>query len=247
MWNIKTLITGHHYVSKNFFLPEYPESEMFWVPIISLAIWNDDTKILVDTSHNSAKWICENLCPATTTEEEELVPMLSRELGWETDDIDYIINTHLHIDHCGQNYRFPNAKFIVSRKEWDAAHNPVPWQEALYHEPMFDEKAVLPSKWTFTEGDVDFMDGIRLIETPGHSAGHISVLIDTKEGVVCMAGDACVTLRNINENIEPNAKFDGKQLLASYQRIRDNAERVIPGHEQGIRQYQTDGFPLIKK
>jgi len=70
-----------------------------------------------------------------------------QKLGVEPEDIDFVINTHLHFDHCGGNTflndkgefvpTFPQAKYIIQKGEWDYAHHPSPRDEASYLSQFF--------------------------------------------------------------------------------------------------------------
>lgn len=106
-------------------------------------------------------------------------------LGVTPDDIDIVINTHLHNDHCGWNTRqldgalrptFANARYVIQAREWDVATHPNERTRATY---LADN--LLPLQAT---GQLDLIDGetqvtshITVIETPGHTADHASVLI----------------------------------------------------------------------
>jgi glyoxylase-like metal-dependent hydrolase (beta-lactamase superfamily II) len=123
------------------------------------------------------------------TEEQHCAAQLSR-LGIETESVRYIVQTHLHCDHTGALGHFPDATVIVHARELDAARSAEPPHVHGYVREDFDREGI---DWRTVEGDVDlFGDGtVRLLETPGHSAGHMSVLLDLKEtGQVLLTGDA---------------------------------------------------------
>lgn len=73
-------------------------------------------------------------------------------MGWEPDDIDIVINTHLHCDHSGSNREFKNAKFYVQKKEWEAAFNPLVPEAPFYDKLCYDKNAVNYFQWNFLEG-----------------------------------------------------------------------------------------------
>ncbi len=100
-----------------------------------------------------------------------------------TDDITTVITSHLHFDHCGQNNRFAHARVLVQRTEVEAAREP------LYTVPDW----AFPDGVEMTEidGDHHVAPGIEIIATPGHTAGHQSVLIDNGNGqrtIACCQG-----------------------------------------------------------
>jgi glyoxylase-like metal-dependent hydrolase (beta-lactamase superfamily II) len=107
-------------------------------------------------------------------------------IGVTPDDIDIVINTHLHADHCGWNTRkdaegawtatFPRARYLIQRAEWEAAINPNERTRATYlAENMRPVEA---------SGQLELLDGehavtneITVIPTFGHSMGHASVVL----------------------------------------------------------------------
>ena len=244
-WAVTALILGHHLIKKKIFFPGCDESEEFWVPVTAAALSDGVHCIVVDTGHHDTNWVCRHMSPATCTPQEHLLTALRSELGWAPEDVDIVINTHLHFNHCGNNSKFPNARFVTHRREWAAACQPPAGQENLYLPSLYGPEAVAPERWQFVDRDTQFLDGLRLIETPGHSAGHISVLVETEEGVLCVAGDMCCTLRNLQEGIVGSSAYSPEQTTASYEKVRHLAQRVLPGHDSCIRPFQHTQFPLI--
>ncbi|HEY2507795.1 MAG TPA: N-acyl homoserine lactonase family protein [Streptosporangiaceae bacterium] len=104
------------------------------------------------------------------------------EIGMTPGDIALVINTHLHFDHCGQNAVFKHAQFWVQRAELDRARRESP-QLANWFDFM-------NARFELLDGDADVLPGLRLITTPGHTAGHQSVLVDTAAGTEVLIGDA---------------------------------------------------------
>ncbi|MGE3983739.1 MAG: MBL fold metallo-hydrolase, partial [Dehalococcoidia bacterium] len=101
------------------------------------------------------------------------------------EDIDVVINTHLHADHCGWNTHyvgddlmptFPNAEYIVMQDEWDAAIAPNERTRATYLkenlQPIADSGHL-----RLLDGETKITDEVIAIPTPGHSAGHASIAI----------------------------------------------------------------------
>ena len=98
-------------------------------------------------------------------------------VGVPPEKIDFVLNTHLHFDHCGWNTRlvngklvptFPNARYVVQRLEYDHALNPTERDRASYVPDNF-----LPvqeaGQWQFVDGDVEIVPGVELVVAPGHT------------------------------------------------------------------------------
>jgi N-acyl homoserine lactone hydrolase len=148
-------------------------------------------------------------------EEQHCVAQL-RQLDIAPESVRQIVQTHLHIDHTGALGHFPGATVIVHARELDAARTVQAPRAHGYIREDF-ERAEL--EWRPVDGDLDlFGDGtIRLLETPGHSAGHISVLLELEAtGSVLLTGDAADDL----------AQWDGRRPLRALH-SREDAERSL--------------------
>ncbi len=106
-----------------------------------------------------------------------------RARGLGPEDIDIVVNTHLHFDHCGGNTRiekdkvvpaFPNAKYAVQRLEFEHAMNPTERDRASYFQENF---APLQSAGVLSGPEVDseLVPGVELIRVPGHTANMMCV------------------------------------------------------------------------
>ena len=92
-----------------------------------------------------------------------------------------VINTHLHFDHCGGNRLFAGLPIYVQRIEREAARQPD------YTIPEWVEFE--GASYVELDGDAEIVPGVRVLPTPGHTPGHQSVLVDTDDGLVVVAGD----------------------------------------------------------
>jgi len=102
------------------------------------------------------------------------------ELGFSTDDIDYVLLSHLHTDHAGGTVvvhngsmtpRFAKARYVVQKEEWDDAMNPDERTAAVYKVDML--KVIEDAgQLDLVDGNVELLPGVRLVKTGGHTAGH---------------------------------------------------------------------------
>lgn len=127
-----------------------------------------------------------------------MVPIVDalRQHDIEPADIKWVINSHLHFDHCGQNAVFPQAPLYVQRQE-----------HGRIHEPDFTIAQWLDyagARYELLNGDAEIASGVRVVTTPGHTPGHQSAVIDTTAGPVVIVGDAAFTV----------AQFDGAEPRA---------------------------------
>jgi len=118
-------------------------------------------------------------------------------LGVRPEEIDVVINTHLHADHCGWNTRyqgktlvptFPRAEYLVMRDEWQAAVTPNERTRATYL-----AENLLPieeqDQLRLVDGETKVTDEVTIVPTPGHSAGHATVVIASAGETALYIGD----------------------------------------------------------
>ncbi len=178
----------------------------------------------------------------------EDVPAQLRERGLDPGEIPVVVMTHMHLDHTSAISEFPNSTFVLSETEWEAAATgPRPLLNG-YRRPHFDyafdyrtvdfDRSGIDSYATFGRSFDLFGDGsIRLAFTPGHSAGHMSVIAHLAEHDFVIGGDATYTQGQL-EGTAPLAPrpFDAHNYRRSLQELklfrREFPDAVVtPGHD----------------
>jgi len=177
---------------------------------------------------------------------EETVRARLAARGLEPADVGLIVMTHLHVDHAASLRDFPGATVLVDEREWRAVHargaafagyrreNLDPRLD--YRLLRFPEPAATGLARLDQALDV-FGDGsLRLLSTPGHTPGHLSVLARLSDREALLAGDVIYTLAALREGRQPYRAVDRRAYLASvdvlaaYDRAHPEA-LVVPGHD----------------
>lgn len=214
------------------------------IPTWVAAIEGEGAKILVDTGIADPAWVEREMVPCRQGEEETLEGALSA-ISWRASDVDIVINTHLHHDHCANNALLPGARFYVSAAEWEYAASPIATQRVLYNKAWLAGDL---SAFSYSLVDQDYYDvlpGLRLIKTAGHTPGHQSVLLNTAEGTLCVTGDIVNSLESFDAPTPCGINTSVTQALASLEKIRANTDRVLMAHDTTLSKYQSSGFPSI--
>jgi len=179
------------------------------LPIYAWVIEHPEGLIVIDTGE-TARALSPGYFPAWhpfyrrgvrewVEEEEEIGPQLAA-LGFSVRDVRWVVLTHMHTDHAGGLYHFPDTEILVTRKEYQMAKS-------------LGGKLVgyLPQHWPawFAPRQIDFRPeafgsfpahlpltragDVILVPTPGHSAGHMSVILREEEQSIFFAGDTSYT------------------------------------------------------
>lgn len=162
-----------------------------------------------------------------------------RSVGVAPEDVRFVVQSHLHLDHTGAIGRFPRAQHIVQRLEYDYAFNPDWFSAGAYIRPDFDRPGL---DWKFLGGEYTdnfdlFGDGVlRMIFTPGHSPGHQSFLVNLpNSGPILLTVDAAYTMDHWNDKALPGLVCSSVDAVRSVHKLHKIAEDtgalVVTGHD----------------
>jgi 4-pyridoxolactonase len=143
--------------------------------------------------------------------------------GVHLSEVDVLIHTHLHFDHVGADRLLPEATVFVHKEELRHARVPEPFEALSYSDQRFAEEGVTVEQ---IETDTEVLPGITMLETPGHSAGHCSVLLRGPRGQeLLFCGDASYTRRNLEDTIVSGFHVDPVESIRSIRRLQRLAAR----------------------
>ena len=182
---VKALHLGDILMDWTFLLSNYNAGRKTCIPINAFLILGAEAPILVDTGVRDVN-LFPPIMKGWSTPKQDLIKLL-REEDLEPGDIEYIILTHLDIDHTGKVPLFPNAKIILQRKEmaFQAAY----WSK-LDHSPDLPWFVSNLDRVDFIEGDMELFPGIQCVLAIAHTGGHQHVEVQTDEGKAILVGDS---------------------------------------------------------
>ncbi len=235
-YTIHPIVMGTKVFDKSMMTYQYGQGEQYTIPIITWLIKGSDKNILVDTGEMN---------PIQSKEREDAIggKIYTFEQGLEKygltpADIDIVIHTHLHMDHCENDYKCENAEFYIHEKELESVHDPHPL-DYRYLEDYIDDIEENGQIKVVT-GDSQIVDGINVAHTPVHTKGGLTVYIETSKGTAAITG-FCV----IDENYDPPPEIKGMEMdlippgthVDVYQAynlmkaVKEKADILIPLHE----------------
>jgi len=243
-YKIHPIVMGTKIFDKSMMTYQYGNGETYTIPIYSWYIEGGDKKILVDTGEMS---------PIQSKDRETAIggKIYTFEEGldlWnlKPEDIDVVIHTHLHNDHCENDYKCVNAEIYVHENELKNIHDPHPLDYRYLED--FIEDVEENGQINSIRGDTEILPGIRVHHTPVHTNGGLTVEIETAGGKGVITG-FCVIMENFNPPIEikamemevipPGTHVNVYESYEIMLKIKDMADILLPLHEPQFASVKT--------
>jgi len=230
---------GRLRMRKSIYFPESERSETIELPVSCTLLRHSQGNVLIDTGCHpitatdpEARWgsMAKAMVPISAPEDNVIHGLAM--LGLKPEDIDVVINSHFHSDHCGCNEFFKLATVFCHHRELEAAsakdsvqkgYLPIDWQQ--------------PMPVTTVEAEHDlFGDGrVTLLPLPGHTAGTLGTIVNLdRDGSFLMAADAIPLRDSLEREIIPRNTWDPElaaQSMEEVRRLQRLGMTVIYGHD----------------
>jgi glyoxylase-like metal-dependent hydrolase (beta-lactamase superfamily II) len=238
MYQIEWLAIGDNQIPAQFLFHLAPSDQ--WYPITSFAILltgPNGRHHVIDTGVRSPKEINDRLPPMRHWKVDPS-HSLERQLmdrGISLSDIDSVLLTHLHYDHCSQISIFPRADIIVSRAEWTSVVAPYDTELLRFaYYPRDIYAWIVRDGWDrvqlIDDGD-EILPGIQAWVLGGHTPGSTAYRVKTSKGFVMIAGDFINTYKNWEEHHPPGLLVSLAEWYAGYHRLAKSGSLIIPSHD----------------
>jgi 4-pyridoxolactonase len=210
-------------------------------PCYSVLIEHADGRYMFDTGYDFDHVMRVLPFEKPIQDASQSIPGQLAKLGLKAGDINYVINSHYHFDHCGGNKYLHAACTLCHAKELEASGNCQPFEHLGYSDLSFapslaDKRGLkLPAdpaldmytpKFQTLTGDQEIAKGLWLFETPGHTAGHYSLMVELKNRrPMLFTADACYSKKNLDMMCISSFHLDPTASLASMKRLKALAQQ----------------------
>jgi N-acyl homoserine lactone hydrolase len=218
------------------------------MPLVMYVLRSGGRTVVVDTGGPADEEQIRRRIPfGYVVEEEERLDNALARIGVSADDVDLVVNTHLHWDHCSNNEGFRNAEILVQQAELDYAAAP---DERFLRAYAIDDAAASPfakylDRVRALDGDTEVAPGLGVMALPGHSPGSQGVSVVTGQGTFVITGDCLDTYANWNNAgvAAPSGRFtDLPAFQVSLDRLKDTGWAPLPSHDPMVVEHGTFGY-----
>lgn len=239
------LLTATHRYDKSISTRGRGRGERIEAPILAYLIETTQGRILFDVGCDyrkladpalRAKWFDPVAFPMGPPEmhEGQRLPAHFARLGLTPADIDLVFLSHLHFDHAGGLCEVCGCDVHVHETELAAAREPA-------DDAYFADDFAGDYRWKLQCDEYELVPGVQAINTPGHTAGHMSLLIELPQGrPVILAGDAADLTENLEDEIAPGLCWQDREdlALASIRKLKATAAEadaeLWPNHDMAF-------------
>jgi len=239
LYKIHPVVMGTKIFDKGMMTYQYGYGQTYTIPIYCWYLEGGDRNILVDTGEMS---------PIQSEDREKAIggKIFTFEEGlalWDLspEDIDVVIHTHLHNDHCENDFKCVNATFYIHENELRRIHTPHPLDFRYLEDYILDVEEngqIKPVR-----KDQEILPGIQVLHTPVHTDGGLTILIETARGQAAITG-FCVVMENFYppkeikamemDVIPPGTPVNTYKAYDTMLKVKEMADILLPLHEPGF-------------
>lgn len=221
----------HYHPSTHKYHPELSdEAELY--PVFCFLVEGNGKKILVDTGMCDTERAGKYHHPGSVQGKGQKIYEQLAQMGVMPEQIDAVILTHLHWDHMYYLEKFSCADFYVHEKELQFALDPIPLYYKSYEAPALGiERPFEHISFLTCRDETEILEGIVVFDTPGHSPGHMSVEVNTRDGKYIIGGDSAFRLDNfqaipdIHYDVTPPGRF--YNIVESWKSLEKTKKRAL--------------------
>ncbi len=232
-WQIKALIRGEIYGDRSINMQYTGMGEKHWHPSTVYYLTDGEQNVLVDTGFGNPEETAAKQPLFELRADESLSSLLERE-AVPPAEIDTLIMTHLHWDHAGNVDLFDNQStdIMINREAAAVAYAPpAPFGGAFLSPTHGYDPSWSDVEFTFFEGDTEIAPGLQAIHTPGHTPGHVSLLVENGSTTYGLAIDVFPNYANAEGDFHPPGTMNTLDWWESAQKLDRVSDVIVPSHD----------------
>jgi N-acyl homoserine lactone hydrolase len=212
------------------YFPQAAPDAVMAVPCYCFLVTDGQTNVLVDTGPDpamAAKGDLAIIGPGGAAFRQAL-----RAERISVEDVHYILHTHLHYDHIENDLLFPEAEIVVQERELTFARSA---EADRFYVGVDDLVRGAGDRLTLVDGEREVRPGIWLVPNGGHTPGHQSVLVKTRDELVCVCGDIVPMTANLEVLCSATPDLEATRIFLA--RAKREGWAMVPAHEPGLRKH----------
>jgi len=244
-YHVRVFRTGQCRVKGEYAYAHYARDRAHLFTIYVTVIRGNGLTAIVDTGMQSVEQMNRMagflMSELITQEPGEDTSSILERAGIAGHEVDYVLLTHCHYDHCSNLSLFPNARVVIPERAWKTWHEKP--DGAIYlHEGFLQDMESLHAEERLVlldEGLVAPGLGVRWVG--GHSPCSQFILVNTEQGVAALTGDTIQMYGNLEQDDIIAISMDDHQCRRALDIARTDADTIVPGHDPRVLRNYPDG------
>lgn len=241
--------TGDVELDSSFLVLMRDPGKRLFVPTYAYLILGGEAPILVDSGFRNEE-IMKSLGMQGRRPPEMALDAQLHRYGLKLSDIKYVVHTHLHIDHAGQDDKFPmSTTVVVNRRELEYSvsglmHPQYPAEDIKHLIDRLHTKNSLRLLDLDITGEEEIIPGVTCVLSGAHTEGHMNIMVSTSDGVACICGDVFYDI--YDQMVMPSVPMladepwptgnhgtTKRQERAAIKKIINSSRAIFPCHTRG--------------
>ena len=201
-------------------------------------------KVLVDTGPSDPDLAARYHPHLRLDKDKVTLEQALSKVGVKPQEIELVIFTHLHWDHCYNLESLSKSIFLVQNDEIQYAVSPLPIHKVAYEVGIPDLRPAWMSVFDrirITNNDEEILPGISVITLPGHTPGFQGVLVQAEKKHYLIAGDAIPLFENWEGSIPSGIHIDLREYEKTFKKIKSlKPDVILPGHDERVFEMRPD-------
>lgn len=195
-------------------------------------------KVLVDTGPSDPDLAARYHPHLRLSQDKVTLEQTLSKVGVKPQEIEVVIFTHLHWDHCYNLESLSHSSFLLQNDEIQYAVSPLPIHQMAYEAGI---PGLRPSwmsvfdRIRIVQGDEEILPGISVVSLPGHTPGFQGVMVQTEKGRCLIAGDTIPLFENWEGSIPHGVHVDLREYEKTFRKIKSlRPDVILPGHDERV-------------